>query len=619
MPEHILIGLGAIIVLGVIAQWLAWRLQLPAILLLLVFGFLAGPGTGLLRPDELFGDLLFPVVSLSVAIILFEGSLSLKFHELRDGGAVVARLTTIGIAVTWLLASTAAHVAVGLSLPIALLLGAILVVTGPTVIIPLLRQVRPVGRVGSVVKWEGIVNDPIGAILAVLVFEAVVASGAGMPSILIAGVLKALLLGSLLGLLGAALLVAILRYYAVPDSLQNSVATMLVVVVFLVSNAVQSESGLLAVTVMGIALANQRLAAIRHIYEFKENLRVILIAGLFIILAARLPVADLDLTNRREWIFVAALILVVRPAMVFASTIGSRLALAEKLFLSWMAPRGVVAAVVVSLFALRLESSGLAGGERLVPLVFKVIVATVAIYGLTVPPLARRLKVARPNPQGVLFGGAQPWIRRVAEVLKEEGFAVALIDSNAEHVARARQLGLPAFHANLLAEDIFQTLPLDDLGRFLAVTPNDDVNALAAIHFAEVFGRSGVYQLSPDDAPGARVAGGAAGRVEMPRHLQGRLLFAPHAGERHLRELLADGGAVMRTPITPEFDLKQFREIYGESAVPLFIITEDRSLKICTVQDPPAPKPGERLIALVSTGRAGGRVGDAGDVHPARL
>ena len=281
MPEHILIGLGAIIVLGVIAQWLAWRLQLPAILLLLVFGFLAGPGTGLLRPDELFGDLLFPVVSLSVAIILFEGSLSLKFHELRDGGAVVARLTTIGIAVTWLLASTAAHVAVGLSLPIALLLGAILVVTGPTVIIPLLRQVRPVGRVGSVVKWEGIVNDPIGAILAVLVFEAVVASGAGMPSILIAGVLKALLLGSLLGLLGAALLVAILRYYAVPDSLQNSVATMLVVVVFLVSNAVQSESGLLAVTVMGIALANQRLAAIRHIYEFKENLRVILIAGPF--------------------------------------------------------------------------------------------------------------------------------------------------------------------------------------------------------------------------------------------------------------------------------------------------------------------------------------------------
>lgn len=402
--EHPLIGLAGIVVIGIAAQWLSWRLRLPAIFLLLLAGFVAGGVTGWIDPDELLGAALFPIVSLSVAIILFEGGLSLDIAELAKIGRVVRNLASIGVVATWVLSAIAARFLLGFDWPLSALLGAILVVTGPTVIIPLLRHIRPTAKLGSAIRWEAIVNDPTGAILAVLVFNAIVV-GEGQEGISAAvlGVVKALGAGGALGLAGAGLIVLLLKRYWVPDFLQSPVTLAVVMVVFSLSDLVLSESGLLAVTVMGSALASQNVVTVRHIVEFKENLRVLLISALFVILAARLPISDPAYSDPGSLWFLAVLILVVRPASVALSTIGTFLTWRERVFLGFMAPRGIVAAAVASIFSLELMELGYPGAEKLAPVMFLVIVGTVALYGLGAGRVARWLGVATPNPQGMLL------------------------------------------------------------------------------------------------------------------------------------------------------------------------------------------------------------------------
>ena len=398
MTENLLIAVASIITLGIAAEWFAWRIGLPSILVLLVFGFLAGPLTGFLDPDVMLGDLLFPIVSISVAVILFEGGASLRIGELRQIGGVVRNLVTIGVALTWVLAATAAYLFLGLDPAAAALLGAILVVTGPTVIVPLLRQMRPVPQVASTLKWEGILIDPIGAVLAVLVFEAVVAGGLERATAaVLLGLLKTLLIGGLAAALGVGILVFLMDRQWVPDFLQSPLALMVVVTAFAASNAMQSESGLLTATLMGVALANQKAVEVRHILEFKENLRVLLISSLFILLAARLELSDLARIGLPELAFLATLVLVIRPLSVAVSTLGSELEWRERIMVAFVAPRGIVAAAVSSMFALELAHAG-HEAYQLASLTFMVIIGTVAIYGLGSTPLARLLGVSKPDP-----------------------------------------------------------------------------------------------------------------------------------------------------------------------------------------------------------------------------
>ncbi len=593
MSEEILIGFGAIIILGILSQWLAWRLHLPAILLLLVGGIIAGPITGILHPDEIFGELLFPVVSISVAVILFEGGLSLRFREIRQLGKVVLNLTTICILVTWVLSALLAWALLGLPLNLSILLGAVLVVSGPTVIIPLLRQVRPKGRVSSIIKWEGIINDPIGAILAVLVFEAIAAQGgSAATAAVIEGVVAALVLGTLTGLVCAAAIVLLIRRYLIPDFLQNGVALMMVVVCYILSNHFQPESGLLAVTVMGIALANQRFVSIRHILEFKENLRVLLISSLFVILAARVDMTPEKMLDPSDWIFVALLILLVRPVAVGLSTIGTQLSMKERAFVGWMAPRGIVAAAVTAVFALRLEDLGYQNADTIVSITFLVIIGTVTVYGLTASPVARWLKLAQPNPQGVLFGGAPEWARDMAAMLHKEGIQVALVDTNWSAITRSRKIGLRAYYANLMSEELMYELDLEGIGRLAAMTPNDEVNALAALHFVDTFGRKEVYQLVPT------VKSGSKGKP-MPQHLRGRLMFSEKATFDYVQQRYREGATLKKTSLTGEYTFEKFKEMYGESALPLFVITEEKELAFFTTESRPTLRPGMKLISLV--------------------
>lgn len=595
MSDELLQSLAWLAVLGVGSQWLAWRLRLPSILLLLIIGFVAGPVLGLLDPDKMLGDLLMPFVSVAVSLILFEGGLTLKFSELKDIGHVVRNLVTIGALVTWVGATLAAKLCLGWSWPLAAVLGAIVVVTGPTVIGPLLRLVQPNRQVSSVLKWEGIVIDPVGAVLALLVFEAVHAGVGlgGLSGIAVKGFAKTLLVGGVFGVVGGEILRQCFKRYWVPDYLQSPVSLMLVVGLFAVSNHFQHESGLLTVTLMGIWLANQKHADISGVLEFKENLRVLLISVLFILLAARIKMADLQAVPVAGAIgFLALMMFVVRPACVFASAFGSKLSSQERLFLTWMAPRGIVAAAVASIFAIRLADAGLDRAAELVPVTFFFIIGTVAIYGLTAIPVARTLGVSSPNPQGIVFAGAGPLVRKMAKLLDERNVAVLLVDTNRSNLMSARMEGLPTHYGNILSEHTMHDLELAGIGKFLAMTPNAEVNSLAVLHFRELFPSAEIYQLF------SKAEGGPKGQ-RFEASLKGRILFGEGRSYAELERRLESGGEVKKTLLTEEFGMDEFAAKHGENCVPLVLLGPKGEVRVFATDHPPIPVAGWTLVSIV--------------------
>jgi NhaP-type Na+/H+ or K+/H+ antiporter len=591
--------LAGILALGVAVQWLAWRLRLPSIVLLLVTGFILGqvspqePG-----PNQ---QLFFAVVSLSVGIILFEGGLNLDFREIKGVRGVVFRLVSIGLVVTWLMTAWLAHYVAGFSIEMSILLGALLTVSGPTVIMPLLNHVQPDRRIGSLIKWEGIVNDPIGAVLAALVFEIIIHRSSG--SIVSESAMRlglTLLTASILSGLSAFVLLQMLRRYLIPDSLQNPVVLALVIFVFALSNQLNSESGLVTITLLGIILANQRAVPIRHIIEFKENLRTLLISTLFIVLASRLQfdAQAMATVGWRSLAFVALLILVVRPIAVFLSTVGSPLTRAERVCLAWIHPRGIVAAAVSSLFALEIvnvlgpDDPLSAEANRFVLTTFLVIVVTVTVYGTTLASVARRLGLAKQDPQGILFAGASHAVREIAAAVRKEGFNVMLVDTNPRNLSAARMSGLPVNLASIGSEFVRETIDLSGIGRLLAMTPNDEVNTLAAQILAERFGRSEVYQLARHDSSSVRSERAATYR-------RGRILFERPTTFDELEARFEAGQQVKITSLTADFTFNQFRERYGDTALILLRIEDKGRLVVVTNELETPPRSGHKLIALV--------------------
>lgn len=600
------IYLAGILACATLAQWAAWKLRIPAIVLLLAVGF--GVGRVAAPEDYIPSDLLFPLVSLAVAIILFEGGLSLRIREVRETGGVVLRLVTIGIVITWIGTALAAWGLLDFTPPMAVLCGALLTVSGPTVIIPLLRHVRPVRKMGALIKWEGIVNDPIGAVLAALIFE-VVSRGADEEMLRqsLASLTLTVVMGVALGCTSAWALIQLFRRYLVPDYLQNPIVLTVVLGVFAVSNRLQHESGLVAVTVLGVVLANQRSVSLRHVIEFKENLRVLLIGTLFIVLASRVslgrdelaelgwPLGELAL---RALAFLFVVVIVVRPLAVFAATLFSTLNWRERTLLAWIHPRGIVAAAVASLFALNLarfaaeggDASLAAEGDRLVLVTFWVIVGTVTVYGLTLSPLARRLKLASVNAQGVLFAGATAVVREIATALQAEGFRTMVVDNSHSNTRAARMAGLPVLYAAIGSEYAREELDLGDIGRLLAMTPNDQVNTLAVMEFTEHFGRAGVYQLAPPAVTSER-------QEQVSHERRGRILFGPEVTYERLAARFAEGFRVKKTALSDDFTYEQFQARYP-AAIVLFVI-EDKKLRVRSADDEWTAKSGQKLIALV--------------------
>ncbi len=608
--------------LGILAQWIAWKTRLPSILLLLLFGIVLGQ---FINPDQLLENLtgaerlaeftgqptqvgpaiLFPLVSLSVAVILFEGGLSLQIRELREAGSATFRLVTIGCLVTLVLTAQAAHWVLEFPWRLSLLLGAILTVTGPTVTGPLLRQIRPSRRVSSTLKWEGIVIDPVGAVLAVLVFEEIVVSQTDSLNVWATALLltKITLIGTLLGLFGGIFLTQLIRRYLLPDPLHGIGALGLALGLFALSNHFAEESGLIAVTVFGIWLANQKHADIEHVIEFKEHLRTLLIGVLFIILGSRLDPMSVVNLGWSGALFLGLMIVVVRPISVFASLLGTPLTWQEKTFISSMAPRGIVAAAVSSVFALKLQqfhgNDNMAlheQAELLSTVTFLVIIGTVTFYGLSSGWLARQLGLARPNPQGLLLAGGDEWVRRLAKLLTDLKVEVLLVDLNYNKVAAAKMDGVRAECVNILSDHAREELQLDGIGRFLAMTPNDEVNSLAVAEFQAMFGRAETYQL--DFTKRSR-----SESRSLSLSLSGRILFGPKKTYSELRGLMDSGAVLKHTKLSDSFSWEDFRQRYGEDIVLLFVILPSGVLQINTADRPLAPVPGDTVISIIPSVR----------------
>lgn len=520
--EHLALTIALIGVLGIGAQWIAWRTGWPAIALLLVAGIIAGPVLQLIVPERDFGHLLEPAVSLAVAVILFEGGLSLNFHELKKAEGAVPRLVLLGVPIGWALGAVACYYVAGLVWPVAILFAGILVVTGPTVILPLLRQNSVAARPRAILKWEAIVNDPIGALCAVVTYEYLRQAEAG-----------ATLLGTVLTLLGAALVAGLMGYVAaraiawafprgwVPEYLKAPVLLVAVIGVFVLSNMIQQETGLLTVTVMGIALGNMRLASARAFLPFKENITILLVSGVFVLLSASL---NLEVLRQFEWrfiLFVLAILFLVRPATVLLSCAFSRIPFKEQLFLAWIAPRGIVAVAISGLFALRLDQLGYNDGGLLVALSFAVVAATILAHGFTIGPVAKLLGLKGVGRHGVLIVGATPWSLSLADALKALEIPVTVADTSWQRLAGARERDIPVYHGEILAEATQEELDMHQFQVLAATTDNEAYNALVCNEFAPELGRDAVYQLG--DAMDADVQ-------RLPDDLRGRAMFTSGGG-----------------------------------------------------------------------------------------
>ena len=601
MLDDPIVQLSGIVVLAFSVTWLGERIRVPIILPLLVTGFLIGPVLGVANPDEIFGDLLAPTVSIAVGLILFEGGLSLRLREMEGQQRVLWLLVTVGVLITWAIGAVITAIFTDLSTQMAVLTGSILVVSGPTVIGPLLAQVRPQRSVASILKWESIIIDPIGALLAVITFEVILLGGAAdaSPGGVVADIVEFIFVGALVGSAVAYGASIALRRHWVPEHLVPLFGLSIALLAFMIADLLTAESGLLATSILGFVLTNQRQLRTDQISHFSEVVRQLLIGVLFLVLSARITREQLGIDLPAAAALILALVLLARPTAVALSTIRSRLDWRQRSLLAGVAPRGIVAASVASVFSLELEEGGVAGAEELTPLVFAVIVGTVLIYGVGMGPLARRLGLAEKHQEGCLVLGAGRVERAVADALADSGVAVVMATTNRQDHLDARMAGRRAYYGNVLARDVDLDLDLAGIGRLLALTPNDDVNTLAATRFATTFGGAETYQL-PARSQGTGIDSHPADEFG------GRQLFGIEWNYSALDEFLESGGEVRRIKVGTDPSVARDQLSAPDVLDILFVVKANLRVQVITASSQgtiPETATGDTVIALVGPGR----------------
>jgi len=570
-------------------QWLAARLRFPALLLLLTFGIIVGPVTGLFNPEKVVArELLRPLVSLAVALVLFEGGLSLNLREAKYAGKTLWRLIVSGLVLGFGLVTFLAWSVAGLEVATAATLGAILVVTGPTVIIPMLRSARISLRPATLLKWEGIVNDPFGAMLAFFVFELALLSkeGTGASHGFTALSLEFLLMavfGAALGVLVAYSLGRALEAGTIPEHLKSPVMLGAALVVFSMGNELREENGLLAVTTMGLFLANIQSQSLEDIRRFKEQVSTLLVSLLFIVLSAQLELRSLDKLIGMPLLLVALIVFVVRPVIVFFATLRTGLPWAERVLLGWIAPRGVVAAAVAGAFAPKLLAKGYPSADLLVPIVFGVIITTVLLHGLSIRPLARRLGLAAEGGNGVLMIGASQWGVALALALVKAGAFVVLADTRYRRVSRARIEGLEVHYGDVLSEETALELPLERISFVFAGTDDDAYNSLVCLDFAPDLGRECVFQVSITNPP-----------KEGKSHLRGRMPWGEKGSYPAVTGRFWKGSGFKVTQITENFG---WEELVSKNEDSLFLFSVQQG-KLQAITEEAKPSAGAKVVYL---------------------
>ncbi|MEM1440508.1 MAG: cation:proton antiporter [Pseudomonadota bacterium] len=587
--DFISIGIVFVVFLGVVSQWIAWKLRLPAIVLLSIAGLIAGPGLGLVDPSAQLGELLRPLIGLCVAVILFEGGLSLNLAELKHARSGVRRLVYLGAPLAWVFSGACAYFIGGFDAATSLVFGAIMVVTGPTVIMPLLRQAALNRRTASYLKWEGIVNDPIGALLAVLVFQFFVFSGQGSG---LAEVFESLGLAMLSGLLfggiGGWLTGLAFRAGMVPEYLKSPVMLGMVLMMYVAANYVQHEAGLLAVTIMGIVIANMNLPGFGDMRRFKEYITIMLVSLVFILLTADLDIASLASIGWRGGALVAALLLLARPAAIMLATINADMEFRERVLLAWIAPRGIVAAATAGIMGPGLIDEGYQA-EVLLPMVFAVIFATVLLHGFSLNWLAARLGLASRHRDSVVIVGASPWSTELARTLNNIGVNVLISDSSWHALREARLAGLQVFYGEILSEFAEESVELAHVRTVLAATSNDAYNALVCSSIAPEVGQDRVFQLpmgrKDDDDPKA-----------VARGVRGRIAFDKDAVYEKLWRNYVRGWTFARTRLSDTYSYSDFLGDQPADALTILVVSANDNVQFVASQTEIEPKSGDTIV-----------------------
>jgi NhaP-type Na+/H+ or K+/H+ antiporter len=583
-----------ITVLGISAQWLAWRFRLPAILLLSLAGLAAGPGLGLIHPGEQLGAMLNPLVGLLVSVILFEGGMNLRIHELKEAGPGVKRLATYGVAITWVLGSMAAHYVGALSWPVAIIFGTIIVVTGPTVIMPLLRQARLKQRPASLLKWEGIINDPIGALLAVLVFEYFQYAGSDAALLQVIGGLAAAIAASVtLGVGGGYLLGKAFSRDDVPEFLKAPVTLAFVLLCYGVANLAQHEAGLLATTLLGMTLGNMRLRSIEELRRLKEYVTILLVSGIFVILTANLDPHILTRLDWRSGVLLALVVFAIRPVSVLVSTIGLGMDWRERALLSWIAPRGVVAVTIAGVFAAGLAAKGYPGADLLLPLIVSLVLITVVLHGSTIGWLARKLGLAAASQNGILIVGASNWSTDLAIELKKMNVPILIADSSWYNMSKARLAGIRTHYGEILSEHAEMELELNDVGFLFAVTANDAYNAFVCTRFAAEFGRNQVLQLPMHGATGTEE------KKSIKLANRGLIAMREGATKEELERRHYLNWQFKKTKFTQTFSHENYLQIESAEALPILLLRPDGTVLFQSEEFPLKPAEEDVLLSFV--------------------
>ena len=573
-----MLELAGIIILGIVAQWVAWKLKIPAILPLLLIGLLVGPIAAEYLSDDggkwiepiwngekgLFpGDGLYYFISLAISIILFEGGLTLKRSEIKNVGPVITKLITLGSAITFFGAGVVAHYIFDLGWELSFLFSGLIIVTGPTVITPILRNIPLKKDISTVLKWEGILIDPIGALVAVLVFEFISVGGGGAftkTALIEFG--KILLFGTTFGFTFAHALAFSINKKLIPHYLLNVVALSAVLLVFVLSEIFAHESGLLAVVVMGMVLGNGNLANLKELLYFKESLSVLLISILFILLSANINIEDLFLLYTwKTVVLFAVVVFIIRPIAVFASTLNSNLKLNEKLFISWVGPRGIVAAGIASLFGSKLIKQGVDGAEFITPLVFMIVLGTVLLNATTARFFAKMVGVFLKKSDAVLFVGASKPVRLIAKFLKNKGKRVILIDSNKSFIKEALDSDIEAFKVDVYDDELANNIELNDVGYLIALTGSDQVNMHALNKFSQNFGEQGAYKLA------------SSKEITEASDSDRESFFTPHDDYINLSEAYRENPIINEVNISNQKEYNSLLEVLSkeEKSIPLFV------------------------------------------------
>jgi NhaP-type Na+/H+ or K+/H+ antiporter len=533
------------------------------------------------------------MVSLAVAIILFEGSLTLDFKQIQGHGTMVRNLVSVGMLITFAIISVFTHFIMGLSWELSALFGALVVVTGPTVIVPMLRSIRTTEKMANILRWEGIIIDPIGALLAVLVYEFIISSRdtALIHAMEAFGI--TLFVGFGFGWAAAKLLIETLNRNWLPHYLQNPATLTFMLGIYAMSNFIQHESGLLTVTIMGMVMANSRKIDIEGILEFKESLSVLLISALFIILAARLDLSHFVTLGLPMVFLLLVILFIARPISVLVSSYKLGLNWKEKALLSWIAPRGIVAAAVSALFALKLETAGWQGADILIPMVFMVIITTVVLQSLTAKYVAIGLGLQEPPAQGFLIFGANDTARSIGKILMEQNITVRIADTNWENLSQARMEGLPVYFGNPASEHATNHVDLSGIGRLLILSPYKQLNPLVSMHFLDWFGKDKVFGLgNENDLRASHQSSGS--------YTDTLGLFGEGMSYSKLASLRSKQALVKKTQITDSFTFEDYSQKYGARALPLFAIDENNYCHVFSSNKNTIVKPGWTLIALIS-------------------